>query len=569
MFKKYIEITKDYFSLVDIKNKYLIMFTIIDIINVLLSLLIPYYASSIVDALTDKSYEQALIDVLLLASIFIINRVGSLATNWCYASFFKETYADVHTKLVNCIYEFDEKTEKKISKGNIINSTNIDILNIAELPSLLIELTVEAIKLAVIYFVFAKQNIFIAIFVLAIDLIYYNYSKVCNQKCAYYLNKQRTYADKLTGLISQIMVGLKDVKSLNFKHKLNYKLDGYREKWQRSYYLKRKYQFTRKTLVNLIVNLGKILLYLLLIYLMIKESITLTIFLLLISYYSKAHDSIVEIMNFDLSIKEEAVSLYRIKKIIENDKDNSETIGTVVKSDIKGVIEFKNICFKYDKNLTLKNVSFSSLANQVTTIVGKTGSGKTTILNLLMRLYKVDRGKILIDGMNIYDFSKKTYSTFISIVNQKTFMFDMSIRENLNLVDSNKKRQIEACEKVGIHDFIMSLPNGYNTVIGEDGSKISGGQKQLLSLARALLSSAEILLLDEVTSALDPKTTKKIIKLLKELKNDYTFIVVTHNRDLMASSDRIIVLKEGKVDSIGTHEELLVTSKTYQTIQKR
>ena len=103
MFKKYIEITKDYFSLVDIKNKYLIMFTIIDIINVLLSLLIPYYASSIVDALTDKSYEQALIDVLLLASIFIINRVGSLATNWCYASFFKETYADVHTKLVNCI----------------------------------------------------------------------------------------------------------------------------------------------------------------------------------------------------------------------------------------------------------------------------------------------------------------------------------------------------------------------------------------------------------------------------------------------------------------------------------
>ena len=148
-------------------------------------------------------------------------------------------------------------------------------------------------------------------------------------------------------------------------------------------------------------------------------------------------------------------------------------------------------------------------------------------------------------------------------------MFDMSIRENLNLVDSNKKRQIEACEKVGIHDFIMSLPNGYNTVIGEDGSKISGGQKQLLSLARALLSSAEILLLDEVTSALDPKTTKKIIKLLKELKNDYTFIVVTHNRDLMASSDRIIVLKEGKVDSIGTHEELLVTSKTYQTIQKR
>ena len=144
----------------------------------------------------------------------------------------------------------------------------------------------------------------------------------------------------------------------------------------------------------------------------------------------------------------------------------------------------------------------------------------------------------------------------------------MSIRENLNLVDSNKERQIEACKKVGIHDFIMSLPNGYNTVLKEDANNISGGQKQLISLARTLLSKSEILLFDEVTASLDPNTTRHIIKVLKDLKKDHTVIIITHKPKLMKIADNIIVIDRGKVVGFGSHKELIKSNKYYQILQK-
>lgn len=297
-----------------------------------------------------------------------------------------------------------------------------------------------------------------------------------------------------------------------------------------------------------------------------KQKIQISMFLLLISYYDKAKESINNIMGFDVSIMEESVSLYRINEIINYGKNVLKLDGTVHNDNIIGQIEFKNVSFKYNNRPILKNISFIAYPNQITTIVGKTGSGKTTILNLLLRMYKVDNGKILIDNLNIYEYSKDVYYSNISIVNQKTFIFNMSIRANLSLIDSNKKRQIEACKRVGIHDFIMSLPDGYNTILKEDATNISGGEKQLLSLARALLTTSEIILLDEVTSSLDPNTTNKIQKLLDDLKTDHTLIVITHNKDLMRTADKLIVLNNGKIECIGKHKELLENNEVYRQL---
>lgn len=566
MFKKIFKITKDYFSLVNFKNKYLITFIIVDLINVLVTLLVPFFLSHIVESVTNYEYELALVFVVFLGLTYLFNKMGSYCTNWCYANFFKTAYVEVHSKLVNSIYNFDQEYSKKIPIGKIINSSNMDIINIAEVPSFIFELSIELIKISVIYFVFLRQNIFIAIYVIIIDLIYYTFAKKCNDKNTYYLKKQRTYADKITGLLSQILTGLKDIKSFGIESKLDNKLDGYRKKWQESYFLKRKYLFTRKTLVGLIIDFGKIILYLILIMFLIKGNLQIAMFLLLVSYYDKAKESINDITSFNLSIMEESVSLYRIMDIINYGNNIEKLDGTIDNDNIIGLVEFKNVSFKYEKLPILKNISFVANQNQVTTIVGKTGSGKTTIFNLLLKLYKVDKGSILIDNLNIYEYSKDVYNTNISIVNQKTFIFNMSIRANLSLIDSNKKRQIDACKRAGIHDFIMSLPDGYNTILKEDATNISGGQKQLLSLARALLATSEIILLDEVTSSLDPSTTNKIISLLDDLKMDHTIIAITHNKDLMASSDKIIVLKDNRIESIGTHEYLLSKSDAYKEL---
>ena len=566
MFIRNIKITKDYFSLVKFKNKYLITFIIVDLINVLISLLVPVFASLIVEKLTSKLYSMSLFLVIMLGLTYLINKLGSYCTNWCYANFFKETYVDVHNTLVNSIYNYDEEYFKKISTGKIINSSNTDIINIAEIPSFIIDLSVEFISILVIYFVFAKQSILVALYVIIINIIYYNFAQKCNNKNTYYLKKQIHYADKITGMLQQILIGLKDIKSFGIGYKLNNKLDGYRKKWQKSYFLKRKSYFTRKTILNLIIDFGKIFLYIVLIFFLIKNKLQISIFLLLISYFDRARESINNIMDYDVSIREESVSLYRIKEIINYENKTLKFDGPVNNDDINGLVEFKNVSFKYNGIPTLNNISFVAKPNQITTIVGQTGAGKTTIFNLLLRLYKVDKGKILIDKLNIYEYSKNVYFSNISIVNQKTFIFDISIRANLSLVDSNRKRQINACKRVGIHDFIMSLPKGYNTILKKDAYNISGGQKQLLSLARALLTTSEIILLDEVTSSLDPNTTNKIINLLDDLKVDHTLIVITHNKELMKIADNLVVLKNGKIDCIGKHKDLIKNSDTYKEL---
>lgn len=567
MFKRNIKITKDYFSLVKFKNKYLITFIIVDLINVLVSLFVPYFISLIVENVTNGLYNMSFIFVIMLGITYLFNKVGSYCTNWCYANFFKEAYVEVHGTLVNSIYNFDEEYSKKIPIGKIINSSNRDIINIAEIPSFIIELFIELIKLLVIYFVFVKQSILVALYVIGVDLVYYNFARKCNDKNTFYLKRQINYADKITGMLSQILTGLKDIKSFGIGDKLNNKLDSYRKKWQESYFLKRKYYFTRETLVGLIIDFGKIALYFIMIILLMKGKIQIAMFLLLISYYDKAKESINDIMGFDVSIMEESVSLYRINEIIDYGNNALKLDGIVHNDEIIGIVEFKNVSFKYNMIPVLKNISFIAEPNQVTTIVGKTGTGKTTLINLLLRMYKVDSGKILIDNLNIYEYSKDVYNSNISIVNQKTFIFNMSIRANLSLIDSNKKRQIDACKRVGIHEFIMSLPDGYNTILKEDATNISGGQKQLLSLARSLLTTSEIILLDEVTSSLDPNTTNKIISLLDDLKTDHTLIVITHNKDLMKASDKLIVLNNGKIVGQGTHKDLMLNNEYYIDLQ--
>ena len=566
MIKKNIKIAKDYFSLVSFKNKYLITFIIIDLINVLVSLLIPFLISLIVEVVTNKLYNVAIVLIVALGITYLLNKIGSYCTNWCYANFFKETYVSVHQKLVNSVYDFDYEYSEKMSIGKIINSSNSDIINIAEVPSFMIELLIEFIKLLVIYFVFAKQSVLVAIYVIIIDSIYYIYARKCNDKNAHYLKKQIKYADKMVGMLSQILIGLKDIKSFNIGSRLNNKLDTYRKRWQENYFLKRKYYFTRKTLVGLVIDFGKIILYFIVLVLLIKGKIQIAMFLLLISYYDKTKESINDIMEFDVSIMEESVSLYRINQIVNYKDSNLVLDGIVNNDDIAGYVEFKNVSFKYSRLQVLKNVSFTAKPNQITAIVGKTGSGKTTLFNLLLRMYRVNDGKILIDRINIYDYSRDVFNSNVSIVNQKTFIFNMSIRANLSLIDSNKKRQIDACKRVGIHDFIMSLPDGYSTILKEDATNISGGQKQLLSLARALLTSSEIILLDEVTSSLDPNTTDKIINLLDDLKTDHTIIVITHNKDLMRRADKLIVLNNGKIECIDKHDELIKNNDIYKKL---
>lgn len=362
---------------------------------------------------------------------------------------------------------------------------------------------------------------------------------------------------------------LKQVKTLNMMPKLNVNLDKTRKNWKQQYKEKRTNLTTRYSLIPFTVYIGKIMLYIFLAYLVINGKMTLDKLVLLISYFEMTITCTDLMLDNLLNLSNYGVRVNRIKTILDYGPQKEFDFGDVENDYINGSVEFKNVCYKVKNKLILDKVSFKIYPNEINAIVGHSGSGKTTIINLLYRLHRIKSGEILIDNESIYNYSKNVYSSNVSGVYQKPFVFDMSIKDNLSLIDPNIKNQIEACKRIGIHEFIESLPKGYNTIISEDQHILSDGQKQLLVLARALLSKAEILLLDEITSNIDPTTTTKIGEILNDLKTDHTIILVTHKPEMMELSDRVIVLDKGKVVAKGLNSEIYKKNNLYKELRNR
>ena len=222
-------------------------------------------------------------------------------------------------------------------------------------------------------------------------------------------------------------------------------------------------------------------------------------------------------------------------------------------------IEFQNVTFSYDKTPVLRNISFSIPQGSTTAIVGPSGSGKTTICNLIARFYDVDSGKVLVGGENVRDMTCDSLLRNISMVFQKVYLFHDTIENNIRFGNPNASQEevIAAAKKARCHDFIMSLPEGYQTVIGEGGSTLSGGEKQRVSIARAILKNADIVILDEATASIDPENEHLIQQAISELTIGKTVIVIAHRLATIEHADQILVVDDGRIVQKGTHNQLI------------
>lgn len=305
-------------------------------------------------------------------------------------------------------------------------------------------------------------------------------------------------------------------------------------------------------------------------YFFIQGKITYATFIMMEMYIWRIDEVVESISEFGVSYNKVTVSLKRIDEIINNRLYKDEQFGKKSLANNSGVIEFKNVKFKYseDEDYTLNGLSLKVEPNKKIAIVGKSGNGKSTIFNLLLRYFDSTTGEILIDGINIKDLTEKSLRENISIIRQAPFLFNLTILENFKLVKPNVtlKEVRKYCKEAYIDDYIMSLPNKYNTVIGEGGINLSGGQKQRLAIARTLLLNTKIILFDEATSALDNESQEYIKKTINNLVKDHTIIIVAHRLSTIVDADIINIIDKGKLESSGTHEELLKTSKVYKTL---
>ena len=261
----------------------------------------------------------------------------------------------------------------------------------------------------------------------------------------------------------------------------------------------------------------------------------------------------------------------RVVEVLDTEIDIVNPENPFKPTEPKGEVEFKNVSFGYNDGMDiLTDVSFKAKAGSVVGIIGSTGCGKSSLVNLIPRLYDVSGGEILVDGVNVKDYDIEALRELIGVVLQKNVLFTGTIKENIKWgkQDATDEEIISACKAAQAHDFIMSQPDGYDTELSQGGLNLSGGQKQRLCIARAIIKQPKILILDDSTSAVDTATEAKIRECFyKELK-DTTVLIIAQRISSVAQADKIIVLDDGKIDSVGNHEELMQTSEIYQEIYK-
>lgn len=261
----------------------------------------------------------------------------------------------------------------------------------------------------------------------------------------------------------------------------------------------------------------------------------------------------------------------RVVEVLDTEVDIVNPENPFKPTKPKGEVEFKNVSFGYNDGMDiLTDVSFKAKAGSVVGIIGSTGCGKSSLVNLIPRLYDVSGGEILVDGVNVKDYDIEALRELIGVVLQKNVLFTGTIKENIKWgkQDATDEEIISACKAAQAHDFIMSQPDGYDTELSQGGLNLSGGQKQRLCIARAIIKQPKILILDDSTSAVDTATEAKIRECFyKELK-DTTVLIIAQRISSVAQADEIIVLDDGKIDSVGNHEDLMQTSEIYQEIYK-
>lgn len=569
MIKRYYNIVKKYFSLGSNNRVLLFHLFLSAFLRSVTILAIPFMASKVVEYVTAQDLRMSLVSACMF---LVVSLVYVLCYHYNYVAYANNSIF-THNKLQELIFKkvtsYDENFSKNMSSSYIIDTAFNDVGNVMQVPDELADAITNGLSIFITIVILLNVNIYIGLITLVLAIISI-YSLAYNMKKRdYNLDKTRKEQDNVSNLIGQVVDGNKEIKSFNMKDNLFNYLEKYNTIRKKYYFKKRFYDNNIDVTIPAVLGVGKILVYLILIYLILNGKYDVAMLILVIGYYEKietVYESFYSCVN---CLSSNSVRVNRIYSILNYHNKNMLTFGDNDNDFIDGKIQFKDVSFTYEKNQILKNINFTIQPNSFVAIVGKSGSGKSTIFRLLLRLYKADRGLITLDDENINDYTKEIYSSNVSIVTQRPFIFDMSIRENFNLVDNNIENQIEACKTVGIHDYIMSLKDGYNTKLVRDAENISSGQKQLIALARTLLSKSEVLLFDEVTSSLDMNTSKQVIKVLKKLKKDHTILMITHKPQLMKIADEIIVIDHGRLVGKGKHEELIKDNKYYQALQNK
>lgn len=459
------------------------------------------------------------------------------------------------------IHKFPLKYFDGISQGNIISIMINDIDNISGSLSqigtrVIVNILTIFTALGIMLYISPSLTL-IQLFLVSFTGVFL---KKITEKSREKRRVQQRYLGKLSGYIDEILTGQAEVKSFSYEERaietfrnLN---SSYKENAIKSIFLA---GFNFPTL-NFIGNTGYSLIILIGAIFMLQGKITLGGLSSFVIYSKLFNRPIASISEAYSIIQTVLVSAERFFQFMDQNEDLDTGKKNIDFNVLKGNIEFKNVDFAYNEETpVLKNLSFKTGNGEVVAIVGPTGGGKTTIVNLLMRFYDVTSGEILLDGINIEEYKKSKIRKLFGMVLQDSWLFTGTIKDNISYGNNNISfdKVVESAKLACAHDFIMKFPDGYDTIISEDNMILSQGQKQLITIARIIASDPKFLILDEATSGVDTRTEIRLQKAIANLIKGRTSFIIAHRLSTIKNADLILVLKDGKIAEQGTHDELM------------
>lgn len=543
----------------------------VSISEAIISAILPLLSAKVILNITNEVINQLVISALVVFFIEIILYIMYYFKSFFYRRIYQKTLINIQKSLAKEILNLEIAEIDKNSSGLFIDRLNKDTQDIA---GLFMEYTywISYIitNVGVLFTVFVlNKYLFVYALISSIVVFIINRKRITKQ---YEVQKElKVLQESKTGLTSELVRGIRDIKVLNANNtilkQINEKIEETTKKEVKIINIRNLYNYIENN-TRAISDLGFIIIGC---FLYNKTLLTIPTFVIIYNYQSKIKNLLTGIVQLSEYNKKFSVSANRVFEVIDNVKFKKEKFGNVEIKKLDGNIIFENVSFGYDKTKIINDMSFEIKPNERVAFVGKSGAGKTTIFNLITRLYKSNKGKILLDGNNINDLTCSTIRDNMSIITQNPYIFNFSIKENLLMAKENAtmKEIREACKMACIDDYIMSLPDKYNTMVGENGVILSGGQKQRIAIARALLMKTEIILFDEATSALDNETQSKIQEAINNLKGEYTILIVAHRLSTIIDSDRIFVVENGKIVDSGSHRELLKKSEIYKNLYNK
>lgn len=541
------------------------------IISNILALLGPSYAgSAISEAAAGKGkvdFEMVFYYAKRMLLVYLISSLITVAINviMMYVSRYigKKMRKDVFDKMMRLPVGFFDRNQA----GDIISrvSYDIDVVSTClatDIVSILTSLVTVAGSFAMMVYI-SPWLALVSLVTIPAAMIY---TTRIQKKTRPLFSKRSAKYGEMNGFVEEMFSGQKSIMAYAYEKKVAENFDKVNHEAADAFYDAAYWGMSMGPSVGFINNLGLALTAMFGSVLYMLEKITLGNISSFVLYSRKFSGPINEIANIMNEIYSALSAAERVFYLLEEPEEVEDAIGATELTDVKGNVEFTDVKFGYDKEKTIiQNLNLKADAGKLVAIVGPTGAGKTTIINLLMRFYDVDEGEIFVDDGKIKGYTRESLRKAYAMVLQDTWVFKGTIFENIAYGKeyATMDEVVSAAKAAHIHPFIMRLPEGYQTVINEDGGNISKGQKQLLTIARAMLYNAKMLILDEATSNVDTGTEREIQKAMRKLMKDKTCFVIAHRLSTIQNADTILVVDKGDVVEQGNHEELMAKKGFY------